>query len=472
MPQIDALRRFLLPALLVLLLAVWLGGGVTQDDTSIDEWLQLCALPLLLASVAMLMARFPDDGYRRYGIAVALVVAAVPLLQLLPMPAFGWNLPPARDALAGDLAQVGVASFPKHWTLTIQSTESALWMLMPALAAFFAAMALHARHRRTVLQAIVLIVLLNVAFAFFQAGLPQGSQLRLYDEFDAGFGGLLVNTNHQATACIIGMVLAVGLAVEARGRAERGETRPHMHLWYAALAGGFLLMVPLSTARAGMPIAFASLALVLVLTGVLRVSKIGRSKRATALALGLAVVAVIGVRIALGWVAVDQAEELRHKMTAAAVSAGTMQAPLGSGVGSFIPVFEQSAPPSLQLARYVNHAHNEYAQWWLEAGWLGMLALACALALLVFCGWRLALLHVRGSNAALASACFVAVCAVLAHSSVDFPLRTLTLMTTTAALAGLMLATLQEAQSRDTSLRRIRQEHAEAARLAHNAAPH
>jgi hypothetical protein len=45
-------------------------------------------------------------------------------------------------------------------------------------------------------------------------------------------------------------------------------------------------------------------------------------------------------------------------------------------------------------------------------------------------------------------------------------------MTTTAALAGLMLATLQEAQSRDTSLRRIRQEHAEAARLAHNAAPH
>ena len=121
MPQIDALRRFLLPALLVLLLAVWLGGGVTQDDTSIDEWLQLCALPLLLASVAMLMARFPDDGYRRYGIAVALVVAAVPLLQLLPMPAFGWNLPPARDALAGDLAQVGVASFPKHWTLTIQS---------------------------------------------------------------------------------------------------------------------------------------------------------------------------------------------------------------------------------------------------------------------------------------------------------------------------------------------------------------
>ena len=73
--------------------------------------------------------------------------------------------------------------------------------------------------------------------------------------------GLLVNPNHQATACIIGMVLAVGLAVEARGRVERGETRPHMPWWYAGLAGCLLLIVPLSTARAGMPIAFASLAL-------------------------------------------------------------------------------------------------------------------------------------------------------------------------------------------------------------------
>jgi O-antigen ligase len=414
------------------------------------------------------VAQFPDDGYRRWGIAAALLIAAVPLLQLLPLPASGWNLPNARDALAADLAQAGVASFPKHWTLTLQSTETALWALMPALAAFLAAMALHARHRRRVLQAIVLLIVLNVAFAFFQAGLPQGSQLRLYKDFEAGFGGLLVNTNHQATACIIGMLLAVGLAVEAHGRAERGETRPHMHFWYAGLAAALLLMVPLSTARAGMPIAFASLALVLALTGVLRLSRIGRSKRTTLLAVALAVVAVIGVRVAIGWTAVDQAEELRHTMTAAAVSAGTAQAPVGSGVGSFVPVFEQSAPSALWLSRYVNHAHNEYAQWWLEAGWLGMLALGVALSLLAFCGWRLALLQVRGSNAALAAACFVSVCAVLAHSWVDFPLRTLTLMTTTAALAGLTLATLQEAHSRDTSLRRIRHEHAEAARLAHH----
>jgi O-antigen ligase len=470
MPQTDALRRFLLPALLVLLLAVWLGGGVTQDDTSIDEWLQLLALPLLAVAAMVLVAEFPDDRYRRAGLAVALLIAAIPLVQLLPVPGAAWNLPPARDALAVDLGQAGVAAFPKRWTLAPLASESALWSLMPALAAFFAAMALEVGHRRRLVQAIVLLVLFNVAFAFFQTGLPQGSQLRLYQDFDAGFGGLLVNMNHQATACIIGMVLSVGLAVEAQGRVERGETRPHMPWWYAGLAGCLLLMVPLSTARAGMPIAFAALAAILLLTGVLRPSRIGRSKRATALAVGLTVAAIVGVRAAIGWVAVDEAEELRLTMRVASVAAGEAQAPLGSGVGSFIQVFEQAAPPSLQLARYVNHAHNEYAQWWLEAGWLGMLVLALSLVLLAFCGWRIASLRIRNGHAALAAGGFVAVCAVLAHSWADFPLRTTTLMTTTAALAGLMLATLQDARSREKSRRQMRHELARAARLAHDPA--
>ena len=57
---------------------------------------------------------------------------------------------------------------------------------------------------------------------------------------------------------------------------------------------------------------------------------------------------------------------------------------------------------------------------------------------------------------------------MLAHSWADYPLRTITLMTTTAALAGLMLATLQDAQSREKSRRQVRHELARAARLVHN----
>lgn len=466
MPDTDAFRRLLLPALIALLVACWLGGGVTVDDTAIDEWLQLLALPVLaLAAAGLAGERLQQPGVR-WGIAAALLVALVPALQLLPLPAAWWSVPLARQGLAADLAQAGIAGPARHWSLSPAATEASLWSLLPALAAFLAAIALPSPLRRRLVQAVVLLVLLNVVFAFFQAGLPRDSALRLYQDFDAGFGGLLVNTNHQATACIIGMVLAVGLAVEARLRGERGETRPHMHWWYAGLAGFFLLAVPLSTARAGLVIALPALAAALVLTGGLPLARIGRSKRATAVALGLAVLAVLGVRAAMGWMAVDQAEELRHTMASAAMAIGNAQAPLGSGVGTFIPVFEQAAPTQLRLANYVNHAHNEYAQWWLTAGWLGMLALGSALAVLATAGWRIARLRGKGSNASIAAACLVAVCAVLAHSWADYPLRTTTLMATASALAGLMLAALADARQRETSRRRLHPEPANAVQPA------
>lgn len=440
----ETAGRMLLPALSLLLAACWVGGGVTADATSIDEWLQLLALPvMLLAAMAMAGERMPRP--LRWGAGLCVLVALVPALQLLPLPAQTWGMPAARHALGTDLAQAGVTIAP-HWSLAPSATEQALWSLLPALAAFLSSAALPQQQRRRLLQVVVLLVGCNLLFAFFQAGLPPDSQLRLYSEFNGGFGGLFANTNHQATACIIGMTVAVGLASDARLRARRGEVHPHRPWWYLGLAGVFLLMVPLSTSRAGMAIALPVLALALVLTGVLRLRRIGRSKRATATALVLALVAVVGVRAAMGWMEVDQAEELRHAMASVAVSAGTTEAPLGAGVGSFVPVFAQAAPASLRMASYVNHAHNEYAQWWLEAGWLGMAVLALVLVLLAVVAWRI--VHSEGRNAALAGASLVAICAVLAHSWADYPLRTTTLMATAAALAGVMLASLADARER------------------------
>lgn len=446
----ETARRLLLPALSVLLIACWLGGGVTADDTSVDEWLQLLALPVLLLA-AMVLADGGVPRPVRWGIALVSLIALVPVLQLLPLPAGIWAVPEARQALVADLVQIGADVAP-HWSLAPSATEHALWALLPALATFLAAAALPNQQRRRLLQALVLLVLCNVLFAFFQAGLPRDSSLRLYQDFNAGFGGLLANTNHQATACIIGMALAVGLAAEARLRARRGETHSHRRWWYLALAAMFLLMVPLSTSRAGMAIALPVLALALVLTGTLRLGMIGRSKRATAVALGLAVLAIVGVRAAMGWMAVDQAEELRHVMAATTAAAGQAEAPLGGGVGSFVQIFAQAAPAQLRMASYVNHAHNEYAQWWLEAGWLGMVVLALALALLATAGWRI--VRSEGRSAVLAAACLASICAVLAHSWADYPLRTITLMATTGALGGLMLASLADARERKACSRR------------------
>lgn len=444
----DSLRRVLLPALVILLVACWLGGGVTVDDTGIDEGLQLLALPVLLLAARQLLV----DGASRWvqaGIAAALLILLVPALQLLPIPRGLWLLPPARQALAVDLAVAGAQVAP-HWSLTPAATERGLWALLPALACFLAACALEPRQRRTLLQVVLALVAFNVFFAFFQAGLPPDSALRLYQDFSNGFGGLLVNTNHQATACIIGMVLAVGLAAEVRWRERRGEIRPHHHWRYLALAAFLLAMVPLATSRAGMVIVLPAFAVALLMTGMLPLRKIVYSPRLVASALAVLALAVVGIRAGIGWMGVDELDEIRHALAAAALAIGNAEAPLGSGVGSFVPAFEQAAPLSLRLPQYVNHAHNEYAQWWMTTGWLGMLALAVVVGLLLAVGWRL--LRSEGRQAVLAAACWVALVAVLAHSWVDYPLRTLTLMATCGALAGVMLAAMGDARKRRASL--------------------
>ena len=157
---------------------------------------------------------------------------------------------------------------------------------------------------------------------------------------------------------------------------------------------------------------------------------------------------MIGVRAAMGWMAIDQAEELRHAMATATRAMAIDNAPLGSGIGSFIDVFAQAAPESLQLANYVNHAHNEYVQWMLVGGLPAMLVLVLVAAVLLVAGWRIVRLRGHGLDTRMAASAFVAILAVLAHSWADYPLRTLTLMTTTAALAGHMLAALADARRR------------------------
>ncbi|HTL14717.1 MAG TPA: O-antigen ligase family protein, partial [Thermomonas sp.] len=316
------------------------------------------------------------------------------------------------------------------------------WALLPAIAAFLAALALDGQGRRLLVKAVIVLVGCNVLFAFFQAGLPEESPLRLYGT--AGFGGLLVNTNHQGTALVIALALATGQAVHARRRARAGRAGPRAWMAYAAIAVACLLLVPLTTSRAAMALALPAAAAAFLLAGGIRRGGMrGKPLRMAALA-GMVVVAAIGIHAALGWMAVDQAEEIRHSLTATTLDAARGYAPWGSGIGSFIPVFAEHAPPALWLPQYVNHAHNEYAQWWLTAGVPGLLALLLVVGVLGAAAVRVVRANGRDGHAILAASCLVAVAAVLAHSAVDFPLRTLTLMTTVGALAGAMLGALAD----------------------------
>ena len=84
---------------------------------------------------------------------------------------------------------------------------------------------------------------------------------------------------------------------------------------------------------------------------------------------------------------VDEIEELRGIMRSATLALAGLHLPWGSGIGSFVPAFQQALPDTLLLPTYINAAHNDYAQVWLESGIAGLLAA-------IFCFAALARSHV------------------------------------------------------------------------------
>ena len=122
----------------------------------------------------------------------------------------------------------------------------------------------------------LLLIVANIGFGLFQAGLPPASPLRLYPGWGNGFGGVLVSVNHQATALIIGMLLSLGLW--ARTRAHR-QSPWWQRLVYPLIALVCLFAIPLTGSRAGMVLALAMLKVSTVLKRGKRSSRPSSSSR-------------------------------------------------------------------------------------------------------------------------------------------------------------------------------------------------
>lgn len=436
LPFAQAPTHALYMALCLLLCVSFITGGSSQQAGLGVAFAQLLALPVLAWS-AFVLATQPSSRLQRAGIIAMLLVAAVPLLQLLPIPAALWQWPAARGVLAHDLAAAGVT--PVHrWTLTPSATWRAALSLLPALAMFLGTLALSQQQSRRLLVWVEVLAGLSLLLGMAQLGLPRDNFLNPFPRWLPRLNGLFANPNHQATMLVIAAVLAAGFAVEAARRVI-GRMASSWAPWLWGLTSlVFLLALPVISSRAGVIIGMLAMVAVLLALGVFRPQQLRASSRRQVALLLVAGVAAIGLYGAIGWMQADEVGELRPYLARATWALGWQHAPLGSGMGSFVQVFEQEAPTALLGPAYVNHAHNEYPQWWLEGGVLALLALTAALWVLGAAAVRL--LASRSCESAIAIAALVSTLVVLVHSAVDYPLRTPALMTVTALLAGLVVS--------------------------------
>lgn len=415
---------------------VFVTGGSSQQHGWTDVAAQLLALPLLAAGLWRLAGQ-PGSRVRTLGLVAMAAVALLPWLQLLPLPQSWWLWAPARATLAQDLTTAGVPEYATTWSLTPAATLRGALFLLPGLAMFVWVLGSDTTTQRRLLMLCVVLPIASLVLGFLQLGAEQDSLLNPYPQWAPSMGGTFANPNHQGTAMLVGLGVCLSFAVGAIG-ARDPETGKPRNPWPAIIAGALLLLgLPLTNSRAAVVIGVMMLVAAPLGMAASALRRSGHGRVGVIALVASAVLAAIGLSAAMGWMKVDEVDEIRWIMRQATFALGALHMPWGSGVGSFVPAFQQAFPDSLLMPQYINAAHNDYMQVWLEGGLAALLVvLLCAVAL----GAAVAsYLRRHGGERHFLWATLLGIFAFLAHAGADYALRTPALATAAALLAGILV---------------------------------
>ena len=377
---------------------------------------------------------------------------ALPLVQLIPLPAAWVDELPGRAAVARDLSAAGVVRTTATWSLDPLATERCLFFLLAPAGLLVASFMLSAREQEALVLVAVAFACGSTLLGLWQVMEGPRSTTYLYEFTNRGQAvGLFANRNHLASLLAVSVPLACALLIDRYSRVGEGRRDPIC--W--ALAAAIVLValgVTATHSRAGFVLLMLSVFAGAVIALLFRPGTGAGARRwlqICAIVAGLAIVqfTLIGLLTRLES---DPLDDLRwstlapRTMAAARPFYGS-----GTGFGTFTQAYYQLGDQTADIPQIVNHAHNDYIELWLEGGVLAILLTGVVLG---FVAWAMLFrLGSRSANqrrtaprtefsrtAALPLAAGFALLLLAVHSIVDYPLRTLSL----ASLAAVLLAVL------------------------------
>jgi hypothetical protein len=436
-------RCFALTAL-VLVLAILFGGGTTAGLPG-DAFVQIVSLPLL-GFAAMQLWRVPPSRHAQWLLFLLLAVVALIVIQLIPLPYALWQHLPGRGGIVRDLAIAGIPPVAMPLSLAPAATEGALWSLIPGVAVLLGTLAVSSRQRRWLVIVLIIAAGVSALVGFAQVAAPPGA-LRIYEythKTDAV--GFFANRNHEAALLYTSLVLAIAwFAGMLKERITLFDNVPTGRLVLAAVLC-VVLMIGLILARSRAGVAMGMLGILASAAVVWR--QRAASERGAIGTRFVVVTAVAGILIALQlglWQVMnrfdtDPLEDARWIFLSVTMKAADHFGPLGSGFGSFIHAYQAFETPDVTQTFFVNQAHDDWAQLWLEGGWPAALLIGAFLVWFGVCAWSVWRRDARSSPVSIAfsRAAAIGIALLLIHAFVDYALRTTAIM----AVFGLLLALL------------------------------
>jgi len=423
-----------------LAVAILFGGGGTPSPAT-ELVVELAGLGAIVAWV-WLAARD-----RRYSVGeidrplylMAALFVAIPVLQLVPLPPEIWHSLPGRAVEVQALALVGRDSAWMPLSVSPPRTIASLLSLIPPIAMLFMSSRLREGDRVKLVGLLAVLGLLAAVVGVVQLAGGNANWLRFYLIVPYSFAtGFQANRNADADVLLIAALALMAWAV-ADGKMKRAR---QLQLLVAALLLFLILSVVLTGSRAGV----ALISVVVVVGGAifLRIRSFLNRRLTVALTLGVAIVVSStyflssNSRVQQTVARFDNGDIVRPEIWKDTVFAIGQHWPLGSGIGTFQPVF--AAAERLEFVRpdFSNRAHNDYLEFTLEAG---VLAPIVFIAAIIFAIVRLKSAMILRENikrrtiGILVMGSFLI---LLLHSLVDYPERSLSLAVVSGLLAGLL----------------------------------
>lgn len=318
------------------------------------------------------------------------LLVLVPLIQLVPVPAEWWTALPGHEAYARALEVAGATGGWRPITLHAAATQYSWLALIPCVAVFFMVQRLERRQVRRLVVIFLAVAVCEAVLGIMQLGAARGSAVNLGNPYGGGAAsGTYVNKNHFAA--LMAMALPVVLAVWAlqmvpvrdphgevmREHPRNADAKLAVRILFSILVAILLVALLMTRSRAG--IASGLLAFALASLGL--VWKAGSRQARAALGVVAAVALLLGAYVGLTPVlerfAPDEFSmqyEGRVQLGLATLRAALDFLPLGSGLGTFADVFRRYQVD--RLTGFIDHAHNDYAELFLELGVAGLAVLA------------------------------------------------------------------------------------------------
>ncbi len=421
-------------ALFAMTLAV-LGGSSRTDPVQLIALRPLAALFLIPA-----LYWFERGEIKRVRVLATLLVALIgwTLLQLIPLPPGLWTALAGRGEVAALDAALGLEDNWRPISMAPARGWNAAAGLIVPFAALIVALAAKA-NSRLLLVVIGSLGVLDAILGVAQVIDGSNSALYFYQYSNRGAPvGIFANENHSAAFSACALLVVTKLALDEPNARRRGLAR----VGYPAAALIIVLAALISGSRGGIIFVFFAgvTAAAMIFFASWQPGKGRRSrrkphqesiarKRRLFVGVGILMMAFVPVIFLLfdrvpafsDILSKDPFEDLRWEIWPALTEMINTYWLFGAGFGAFEQLYHIYEPTSLLMPKYVNQAHNDWAQLVIEGGVPTIVILVLALRWV----FQSIIQILENQRTGISSAIFwVAIFSIIAFASLfDYPLR-------------------------------------------------